>query len=192
MSSAGRVEKPPPRALPSGAPKQGRSHLQAAAVASLAAGQAAVSMKPHVRGYSETGSWPSGRVRNWCVCGRPTRFAGQSSTSSASGGRSAPAAQRDLNRGHGVAERENMGKRAKNSQINRALKRLEFMEGGQPGPKCGVPMQRVRHPGSWRPKPRQPHWFRWRDLCFPCRHLQHYEAAKVLADGFPQNTPRGP
>jgi hypothetical protein len=63
--------------------------------------------------------------------------------------------------------------------------------GGLSCPKCGKTMQRYEHAGTWVPHPWKYHFSYW-DRCMPCRHMQHYEAAKVYpdsrkkADGFTQ------
>jgi hypothetical protein len=44
--------------------------------------------------------------------------------------------------------------------------------------KCNNKMQRREHPTGWRPKPGQPYFFAWWDVC-GCGHIQHYEAAKT-------------
>lgn len=51
--------------------------------------------------------------------------------------------------------------------------------GGLPCPKCKRPMQRCEHKPWWCPKPGH-YFYRYWDKCHRCRHLQHYEAAKVL------------
>lgn len=49
-------------------------------------------------------------------------------------------------------------------------------------PKCDHPMLRFRHPDGFVPKKAQPYYFAWWDVCRPCRHIQHYEEAKVYVD----------
>jgi len=44
--------------------------------------------------------------------------------------------------------------------------------------KCGKQMKRFSHGQNWKPKQRQPYFFRYWDKC-KCGMLQHYEAAKV-------------
>lgn len=66
-------------------------------------------------------------------------------------------------------------------QAEAAGKRREI-EGGIPCPKCSEPMQRVEHNERWVPKKDQPFYFRYWDKCVPCRHIQHYESAKVMLD----------
>lgn len=55
------------------------------------------------------------------------------------------------------------------------------IEGGENCRKCGRQMQRFEHAGSWQPVPRRDHFLFW-DRCNPCRHLQHYEIARVKPD----------
>lgn len=42
-------------------------------------------------------------------------------------------------------------------------------------------MERRVHTPTWRPKPGQPFYFKFWDVC-ACGHLQHYEHAKVWID----------
>lgn len=49
-------------------------------------------------------------------------------------------------------------------------------------PKCHQPMLRHRHPESWKPRRGQPYYFDYWDICKQCRHIQHYEKAKVFLD----------
>jgi hypothetical protein len=51
---------------------------------------------------------------------------------------------------------------------------------GAPCPKCDRPMDRKEHKGEWKPKANQPYWFSYWDVCDACRHVQHYESAKVF------------
>ncbi len=64
--------------------------------------------------------------------------------------------------------------------------KLKRLDGGEPCRKCGQPMQRLSHGDDWSPKPQQPYYFSFWDRCFGCRHLQHYEAAKVFIDWGPE------
>jgi bacterioferritin-associated ferredoxin len=48
---------------------------------------------------------------------------------------------------------------------------------GSQCPKCHRAMERRQHKPEW--KPRTNYWFEWWDYCVPCRHVQHYEVAKV-------------
>ena len=57
-----------------------------------------------------------------------------------------------------------------------------MIEGGEPCPKCALPMQRCTHGEQWRPKVGQPYYFRFWDRCLKCKHLQHYESAKTWID----------
>ncbi len=57
-------------------------------------------------------------------------------------------------------------------------KRVKVFGGGV-CPKCRVPMQRYEHAPGWRSRS-QHSYFRWWDKCSRCRHLQHYEAARVF------------
>lgn len=50
---------------------------------------------------------------------------------------------------------------------------------GKNCPKCRKLMVRCEHKPGWKPKPNQPYYFLYWDYCKKCRHLQHYEAAKV-------------
>jgi len=52
---------------------------------------------------------------------------------------------------------------------------------GNECPKCHQTMKRYQHPVGFIPKPGRNH-FRYWDKCKPCRHLQHYGEAKVIAD----------
>lgn len=56
------------------------------------------------------------------------------------------------------------------------------IEGGQSCPKCQWPMQRYRHSSEWTPKPKQPYFFAFWDVCRPCSHMQHYESAKTTLE----------
>ena len=47
-------------------------------------------------------------------------------------------------------------------------------------PKCSRSMLRKQHPAGWKPKPTQPYFFEYWDICKKCRHIQHYEEAKVF------------
>lgn len=51
--------------------------------------------------------------------------------------------------------------------------------GGELCPKCSKPMQRYKHLSDWRPREGQPFHYAYWDRCFPCQHIQHYEAAKI-------------
>ncbi len=62
------------------------------------------------------------------------------------------------------------------------------IEGGCLCPKCCRPMQRFKHVDGWEPKTGQWYYFAWWDKCRPCRHLQHYEEAKVIR---PREAPAG-
>ena len=61
----------------------------------------------------------------------------------------------------------------------KAKKQRRGIEGGNKCPKCDRPMQRYEHNQNWAPKARQPYYFSYWDSCEKCRHVQHYEAAKV-------------
>ena len=59
--------------------------------------------------------------------------------------------------------------------------------GGGVCPKCRRKMQRFTHPPGWEPKPGQPYFFLWWDVCrnkpaHRATHVQHYEEAKVHVD----------
>lgn len=56
------------------------------------------------------------------------------------------------------------------------------IDGGKNCPKCNAPMQRCAHGATWKPKEGQPYYFKFWDICRRCRHMQHYEAAKVWVD----------
>ena len=66
-----------------------------------------------------------------------------------------------------------------------------MVAGGEPCPKCRLPMQRCEHGERWVPKAAQPYYFRYWDRCLECRHLQHYEAAKVRLDYVDRERLRG-
>jgi hypothetical protein len=51
---------------------------------------------------------------------------------------------------------------------------------GEKCPKCRAVMKRFGHPPHWKPKPSQPYYFEYWDICARCRHIQHYECAKIL------------
>lgn len=53
------------------------------------------------------------------------------------------------------------------------------IEGGEKCKKCKRIMQRFEHPPHWRPKQKQPYYFRSWDKC-QCEMSQMYEAAKVI------------
>ena len=42
-------------------------------------------------------------------------------------------------------------------------------------------MRRHEHPKGWRPRPSQPFYFIYWDVC-PCGRMQHYESAKTYTD----------
>lgn len=46
-------------------------------------------------------------------------------------------------------------------------------------PKCRNPMLRCEHKENWAPRKNQPFYFRYWDKCKKCRHIQHYESAKI-------------
>ena len=46
-------------------------------------------------------------------------------------------------------------------------------------PKCPKNMLRYEHKSAWQPKANQPYYFKYWDVCSPCRHTQLYESAKV-------------
>ena len=68
---------------------------------------------------------------------------------------------------------------------------LTLVEGGEPCPKCALPMQRCAHGEKWQPKVGQPYYFRFWDRCLRCKHIQLYEVAKVYLEGPPQNAETG-
>lgn len=72
-----------------------------------------------------------------------------------------------------------MGKRAKN--------RVRISD-GENCPKCARVMDRFGHGPSWAPKPWQPYYFAWWDICAPCRHMQNYEPAKRIIDRSENNS----
>lgn len=53
-----------------------------------------------------------------------------------------------------------------------------FAGEGQRCPKGHGSMIRRRHRPTWTPKPNQPYWFEFWDMCRKCKHIQHYESAK--------------
>ncbi len=62
------------------------------------------------------------------------------------------------------------------------MKKTVEISGGGFCPKCKELMQRVKHGPNWKPKDRQPYYFAYWDKCRNCRHMQHYEIAKVLTN----------
>ena len=54
------------------------------------------------------------------------------------------------------------------------------IEGGASCPKCRIGMQRFKHPDNWQPPQHRKVFFRYWDQCPRCKHLQHYEEAKVF------------
>ncbi len=64
-------------------------------------------------------------------------------------------------------------------------------------PKCNQPMQRLGHGKGYQPRPGQMYYFSYWDKCGPCKHLQHYEAAKgwvgqqATPPAFPRPAPLG-
>lgn len=65
------------------------------------------------------------------------------------------------------------------------MKKSTSVKSSEPGyacPKCNKPMQRREHPAGWKPQAAQPYYFLFWDTCKACRHIQHYEAAKVHID----------
>lgn len=62
-------------------------------------------------------------------------------------------------------------KQSKNSRITGT---------GSDCPKCQKAMARKEHPNTWTPKENQPFYFAYWDVCQRCRHVQHYEVAKVI------------
>jgi hypothetical protein len=43
---------------------------------------------------------------------------------------------------------------------------------------CQTRMDRFAHPPQWKPKPRQPYYFLWWDICPDCKRIFTYEEAK--------------
>lgn len=82
-------------------------------------------------------------------------------------------------------EMKKMSRKSRRKHREKYRARMESLrnnveiEGGKPCPKCGKDMQRVEHGDGWKPKMGQPYCFRYWDKCASCRHIQHYEAAKV-------------
>lgn len=60
---------------------------------------------------------------------------------------------------------------------------------GRTCPKCKGKMGRFEHKPEWRPKPKQPYYFKYWDKCGPCKRMQHYEEAKTSCHSAP---PAGP
>jgi hypothetical protein len=60
-----------------------------------------------------------------------------------------------------------------------AEKKRVAISGGLDCPKCGRLMQRFEHSHNWGPHPDK-YFFRYWDVCRPCKHTQHYEQAKSL------------
>ncbi len=67
---------------------------------------------------------------------------------------------------------------------NRSIENSPLKLGkGELCPKCSRrPMERRQHSLDWKPKPYQPYWFAFWDVCGRCRHTQHYEYAKVFVE----------
>ena len=63
--------------------------------------------------------------------------------------------------------------------------------GGLSCPKCKRLMQRCEHKPEWTPRPGR-FYFRFWDVCRKCRHIQHYEFAKVLNGWKPPVTQQQP
>lgn len=55
------------------------------------------------------------------------------------------------------------------------------IEGAEHCPRCRKKMKRYEHAGTWQPEVGKYHFTFW-DYCKPCRHVQHYESAKVMVD----------
>lgn len=68
-------------------------------------------------------------------------------------------------------------KKQKKFQVN-GSQRAVVAGKGAPCPSCNKLMARRQHPETWKPKANQPYYFEYWDVCQPCRHIQHYEAAK--------------
>jgi hypothetical protein len=77
-----------------------------------------------------------------------------------------------------------MGKRKKakskswKAKLSGVVKSKRVTDGAK-CPKCPRMMERRQHLEKWKPKPHQPFYFSYWDVCTPCRHIQHYEAAKI-------------
>jgi hypothetical protein len=71
-------------------------------------------------------------------------------------------------------------KKAKRKEAKGTVDRVP---GGLDCPKCGDPMQRCAHGSSWKPGANQMVYYKYWDRCPPCRHLQHYNDAKVWVVG---------
>jgi hypothetical protein len=48
-------------------------------------------------------------------------------------------------------------------------------------PKCGKSMKRYEHGKEWVPRPNS-YYFEYWDICERCKHIQHYECAKMYVD----------
>lgn len=66
----------------------------------------------------------------------------------------------------------------------------EFTGEGKNCPKCRKQMKRYKHKSRWVPKAKQPYYFRFWDKCKSCRHLQHYEEAKIFVRRGPDELER--
>jgi hypothetical protein len=66
-------------------------------------------------------------------------------------------------------------------EMSRQKKRRK-LGAGNACPKCSRQMKRFEHGDGWKPKAGQPFWYKYWDICARCRHIQHYECAKVHRD----------
>lgn len=82
-----------------------------------------------------------------------------------------------LRKGGEEVSRSKSKKHKKQVQVNGRQRAVVAGTGG-PCPHCGKVMARRQHPDTWKPKSNQPYYFEYWDVCQPCRHIQHYEAAK--------------
>lgn len=59
-------------------------------------------------------------------------------------------------------------------------KGYEIIGTGEKCPKCGDVMQRREHKEIRQKQRNAPYYFKEWDYCWQCKHLQHYEWAKVM------------
>ena len=59
------------------------------------------------------------------------------------------------------------------------MSKAKLLGVGKPCPKCQQTMKRFGHPDDWTPRPGRNFFWYW-DRCMPCRHIQHYEEARVV------------
>jgi hypothetical protein len=62
----------------------------------------------------------------------------------------------------------------------------KITEEGQPCWHCGTPVLRREHRPNWKPKKRQPYYFKWWFYCWKCKAVYHVEEAKHWLMAQPQ------